>query len=139
MILREIFPNAIFYEPKITLIPVIEEELGLQIPTQLKNLYAETDGFREDIGNAKYLFSLKEEDSIGSLLSITKYFHEAAILPKAEGFLFFGSSSGGEYWGINAKDQTTIIEYHHSMGNTYEKIQGNIIELYKQDYDLYNL
>ncbi|WP_405201676.1 SMI1/KNR4 family protein [Dokdonia sp. LLG6352-1] len=138
MTLKEIFPKATYSEPKFFLIPQIEMELELKMPQKLKKLYLETDGFRENIGNSKYLFSLKDDDGIGSLLSTTKFFHNEKIFPDIHKYIFFGSSSAGEYWAINTQN-STVISYHYSMGNEFEKLDNDIVELYKKDYSLYNL
>ena len=80
-------------------------------------LYLECDGFREDKGNAKYLFSLTHEDFIGSLVSITKFLWTEAKMPSLKSFVFFGSSGGDEFWGISIERPTEIITYHQNMGD----------------------
>ena len=60
--LRVLFPNGRFSPAATeTQIASVEAELGVRLPEQLRRLYLECDGFREDRGNAKYLLSLTEE------------------------------------------------------------------------------
>jgi hypothetical protein len=66
-LLRELFPNGRFSAAATEVqIESVEADLGVRLPEQLRRLYFECDGFREDRGNAKYLLSLTEEDFIGS-------------------------------------------------------------------------
>jgi len=100
--LRTPFPNGRFSPPATEAAIVdAESQLGVQLPSQLRALYLICDGFREDKGNAKYLFSLTDEDFIGSLVSITKHMWAEWKTPDLRPFLFFGSSSGDDCWGIN--------------------------------------
>ena len=69
--------------------------LGIGLPDQLRVLYLECNGFREDRGNAKYLFSLTDDGFIGSLVGITKFLWAEVKHPNLKSFVFFGSSSGG--------------------------------------------
>src|SRR4051812_40679321 len=73
-VLRQVFPNGRFSPPATeSEVAAAETVLGLRLPEQLRRLYFECDGFREDRGNAKYLLSLTEQDFIGSLVSTTKF------------------------------------------------------------------
>jgi len=53
-------------------------------------------------------------------------------------FIFFGSSSGDDYWGINVHHPNQIITFHHHMQNHYELIGADILEVYREDYALYD-
>ena len=95
MNLRDVFPSAQFSPPATAeMIAEVESTLGITLPKELRQFYLECDGFREDRGNAKYLFSLIEEDYIGSLLTITRFFWQEVTIPNLKGFVFFGSSQG---------------------------------------------
>jgi len=96
------------------------------------------DGFREDRGNAKYLLSLIDEDFIGSLVTITKHLWQEVKSPCLTPFLFFGSSSGDEVWGINWSDPREIISYHHHMEDHFEIVGSNIVDVWKADDALYD-
>ena len=101
--LREFFPNGRF-SPAATEgeIASVERELGVRLPEQLRRLYLECDGFREDRGNAKYLLSLTDDDFIGSLLKLTQlWWAEPPPNLDFRPYIFFGSSSGDESWGID--------------------------------------
>ena len=137
--LKQVFPNAM-YSPAATNETIAEAEsaLGVRLPDQLKALYLECDGFREDKGNAKYLFSLFEDDFIGSLVNITKFLWIEVASPDLKPFVFFGCSSGDEFWGINVQKPTEIIAYHHTMGAQYEIIGSNILEVWTADYARYD-
>jgi cell wall assembly regulator SMI1 len=64
---RQLFPNGRFFPPATEeQIVRVETELGMRLPDQLRRLYFDCDGFREDRGNAKYLLSLSDEDHIDS-------------------------------------------------------------------------
>ena len=72
MNLRDVFPNARFSPPATAEMTAgVESTLGVKLPKGLRQFYLECDGFREERGNAKYLFSPVEENYIGSLLTMT--------------------------------------------------------------------
>ena len=101
-------------------------------------LYLECNGFREDRGNAKYLLSLREEDYVGSLLTITRMLWSSIADPNLKPFVFFGSSSADEHWGIRVTVPHEIIAYHHRMEDEYEVLGNDILALYQKDYELYD-
>jgi hypothetical protein len=118
MNLRDVFPNARFSPPATEQrIAEVESALGVKLPEELREFYLECDGFREDRGNAKYLLSLIEEDYIGSLVTITKFLWQEFTVPNLRHFVFFGSSSGDECWGIRWRSPHEVIAYHHHMGD----------------------
>jgi SMI1 / KNR4 family (SUKH-1) len=143
IVLRQLFPNGRFSAAAtLTQIESVEADLGVRLPEQLRRLYLECDGFREDRGNAKYLLSLTEQDSIGSLLLTTRFwwdewkrYHPALDFRP---FVFFGFSSGDECWGINWQRAGEIIAYHHHMEGRYEVVGADILELYRADYARYD-
>ena len=137
--LTKLFPHARFGPPATDeQIANVESSLGVKFPEQLRNLYQQCDGFREDKGNAKYLFSLTEEDSIGSLKSITEFcwreFKETWPTLDLTPFIFFGSSSGDEMWGIRWRDGSEIIAFHHNMEGAYANVGSDILSVYQADY-----
>jgi hypothetical protein len=72
--LKTLFPDGRFSPPATeAAIDDAESQLGVQIPSQLRSLYLICDGFREDKGNTKYLFSLTNEDFIGALVTVTRW------------------------------------------------------------------
>jgi hypothetical protein len=139
------FPAGRFASPALPeQIKSVEEELCITFPDQLRSLYLECDGFREPVGNAKYLLALRDEDTIGSLVSQTRFWwHEwNSIVPKEHqidftSFLFFGSSSAGESWGIRWRGPTEVIAYHHHMEDEYDILGAEILTVYQQDYSRY--
>ncbi len=137
--LKELFPTSIFGAPATESdLANVELILNVTIPEQLRALYLECDGFREDRGNAKYLLSLTNEDYIGSLVSTTTFFWTEFTRPDLTAFIFFGSSSGDEAWGIDWRNGDRVIAYHHRMEQEYEERETNIIDLYRADYARYD-
>lgn len=137
--LRTLFPNARFSPPATeAAIADAESQLGTQLPVQLRDLYRICDGFREDKGNAKYLFSLTDADFTGSLVSITKHMWTEWRTPDLRPFLFFGSSSGDEFWGINHRRPDEIIAFHHHMEDHYEIVGTDIAQVFREDYARYD-
>ena len=133
--LRELFPQGRFSPPASDAeIAAVEAALGVQFPKQLRDLYNICDGFREDQGNAKYLFALTDDDSIGSLLRITQFMWSEIKVPDLRSFIFFGSSSCDYSWGINWRKPDEVIAYHHHMEDEYELVGSKIIEVYQADY-----
>lgn len=116
----------------------VESALDVKLPKELRGFYLECDGFREDRGNAKYLFSLVDEDYVGSLVTWTKHFWHEFTVPCLRPFTFFGSSSGGDCWAINGQDPREIIAYHHHMEGQYEIVGSDILDVWKADYALYD-
>lgn len=89
------------------------------------------DGFREDLGNSAYLFPVE------SLLTNTRFMWVEFVVPDLRPFLFFGLSSGDDWWGINWQRFGEIIAYHHNMEDQYEVVGSDIIEVYRADYARY--
>jgi len=115
--LRDLFPNGRFAPPATEAqIAAVEAELGVRLPDQLRRLYLECDGFREDCGNAKYLLSLTDEDTIGSLVSATRFWWNDRREQHPEldfrPYVFFGYSGGDYVWGINWQRPGEIIACH---------------------------
>ena len=138
MNLRDVFPDARFSPPATeALISEVESILDVKLPKKLRGFYLECDGFREDRGNAKYLFSVVEEDYIGSLLTMTTHFWNEVEIPCLTPFVFVVSSSGDESWGIRWQDPHDVIAYHHHMGDEYEIVGTGILEVWKADYARY--
>jgi SMI1 / KNR4 family (SUKH-1) len=136
--LKTLFPDGRFSPPATeAAIDDAESQLGVQIPSQLRSLYLICDGFREDKGNAKYLFSLTNEDFIGSLVTVTRHLWTECRTPDLRRFLFFGSSSGGDYWGINLRQPEQIIAFHHHMQDRYEIVGTDIVQVFREDYARY--
>jgi hypothetical protein len=137
--LRTLFQNGRFSSPATeAAIADAESQLGVQLPAQLRALYLICDGFREDKGNAKYLFSLTDEDFIGSLVSVTKHMWGEWKTPDLRPFLFFGSSSGDDCWGINHRQSDEIIAFHHHMEDHYEIVGTDIVQVFREDYARYD-
>jgi hypothetical protein len=137
-LLREAFPNGRFAPPATeATIAAAEAALGVRLPEQLRQLYLICDGFREDRGNSKYLLSLLNEDYIGSVVTITKFMWTEFTKPDLRPFIFFGSASGGESWGINVERPHEIIGYHHHMEDEYEVLGSDILEVFRADYARY--
>jgi hypothetical protein len=142
-LLHEIFPKGRFSPPATAAqIASVEAALGSRLPEQLRLLYLECDGFREDRGNAKYLLSLTDEDHIGSLLSTTKFWREEwkRCCPKLDfrAYVFYGFSSADECWGISTEGQEQIIAYQHGMGDAFENLGTSILDIYRADYARYD-
>jgi hypothetical protein len=140
MKLREAFPNGRFGSPvTAAYIQQAEALLRIKLPAPLREAYLECDGFREPLGNAKYLLSLLEEDFIGSLVTITKFYWQdywdltgMDLRP----FVFFGSSSCDHAWGMRIGAPHSIIAYHHSMEDSFEEAGEGLIEVYLKDHAL---
>ncbi|MFN3651973.1 MAG: SMI1/KNR4 family protein [Armatimonadota bacterium] len=142
--LRELFPHGRFHPPASNAqIAAVEASLGVRLPEPLRRLYLEADGFREDRGNAKYLLSLTEPDTIGSLVSTTRFYWDEwpGIQPGLElrDYLFFGYSGGDEVWGIHWRPPEEIIVYHPQMGSSFETAGTDLLRLFRDDYAAYDL
>ncbi|KHK51917.1 hypothetical protein PI87_20450 [Ralstonia sp. A12] len=140
--LKDLFPHWHFApSASVQAIVDVEATLNVSFPQELRALYSETDGIRESVGNAKYLLSLRDEDSIGSLVTTTKHFWEewAGVWPGLDfrPYIFFGFSSSDEAWGINWKRPGEIIAYHHHMEGTFEVVGAKIIDVYRADIAKY--
>lgn len=141
--LKEAFPigkfGAAATEEQIN---AVETALKVRFPAQLRALYNECDGFREDVGNAKYLLSLTDEDFVGSLRSITEFcwteVKQTWPMLDLTPFIFFGSSAGDELWGIRWPEGNEIIAFHHSMEGTFEVVGSDILAVYESDYLRYS-
>jgi hypothetical protein len=140
--LRDAFPDGRFGEPaSATDISAAEAELGVTLPNGLKELYLETNGFREPRGGAQYLSPLVE------LVSSTKFLWRdlpASIpgpFPDLRPFVFFGSDGIGGWWGIRIAKPHDIIYWHHHLldgGPDFEAQPGDIIDVMKVALALYD-
>ena len=140
MKLHTLFPDGLF-SPAASpeKIGEVEAALLVKFPDELSNLLLECDGFREPTGNAKYLLSLTDEDSIGSILGVTKFMWSREIVPDLTSYVFFGCSSADEFWGICVNKPYDIIAYHHGMGGECEAIGDDILSVYQNDYRQYEV
>jgi hypothetical protein len=84
--------------------------------------------------NKQHSCRSNNDDFIGSLVSITKFLWADVKQPNLKAFVFFGSSSGDEFWAINIEQPTEIIAYHHNMGDQYEVVGSSILEIWRADY-----
>jgi hypothetical protein len=135
--LNERFPRFHFRPPATeAAIRQAEAKLKIRLPDELRTLYLESDGFREHVGNSKYLLSLMDEDMIGSLVTITKA-HWGGIFgfssKKFRPYVFFGVSAANYAWGINISGPTHVIRYRHDMEGEYESVGNNIMDIYAED------
>lgn len=117
----------------------VENKLGIKIPAVLKELYLSFDGFREGTGNSSYLIPLRYNEGTGSLVEINKFYwgEYMEYYPNLnfKNYLFFGSSSSDEIWGINLDNETEIIAYHHHMEDEYEIAGNDISQVYINDQE----
>ena len=145
MSLKAMFPEGRFSPAaRETEIVAVETELGVRLPEQLRALYLQCDGFREPIGNAKYLLSLTANDGMWSLMAATKFWWRE--WPETVGriypidfskFVFFGSSVGSESWGMRLEAPHNIIAYHHDMEDEIEECGLDIFDVYRRDFSIY--
>ena len=139
MKLNEFFTEGRFSPPASEeQIAEVEKILSVKLPIQLRELLLESNGFRENLGNSKYLLSLIDEDFIGSIVSTTKFMWSEVTMVNLKPFIFFGYSSGDEAWGIRINEPHDIIAYHHHMEDEYEELGSSILDIYKSDYQLYD-
>ncbi|AKF03948.1 SMI1/KNR4 family protein [Sandaracinus amylolyticus] len=139
MSIQALFPRARLAPPATEqAIAAAEATLGVRFPAQLRRFYLECDGFREDRGNAKYLLSLAEPDSVGSLVATTRFYWEEwpGFFPELDfrPFVFFGFSGGDDVWAIDWSRGDRIIRYHHHLGAEYEVAGRDILEVWRADY-----
>jgi SMI1 / KNR4 family (SUKH-1) len=141
-VLHSLFTRGRFAPPATEVqIAAVETTLGLRFPEQLRRLYFECDGFREDLGNSQYLMTLTDETAGRAVLQTTKFWWEEwpQYHPKLDfrPYVFFGWAGGGECWGINWQRPDEIIAYHHHMEDQYEVVGSEIIEVYRAEYAKY--
>lgn len=84
---------------------------------------------------------MTNEDFIGSLVSVTQSYSlgfRPPVFPDLRGFVLFGSSGRDEIWGIALDRPHGVVAYHHHMGNSYERVGADILDVYRADYALYD-
>ena len=112
--------------------------LGILLPGRLPERYGECNGFREDRGNAQYLFPLLGSDAGGgSLVGMSRFMWTEFQKPDLRPFVFFGSSSADETWGVRLDGPAEVIAYHHHMEDRYEVVGSDILEEWRADYARY--
>jgi cell wall assembly regulator SMI1 len=113
-------------------IAAAEGRIGMRLPDPLRELYLEFDGFRGPT-NAQYLFPLAQcTDGGSSLCDMTLLFRDWKLIDLSS-FIFFGSSSADECWGMSASDPKKIIAYHHHMEDEFEYAGSDILQVYLAD------
>jgi hypothetical protein len=137
--LKEHYPDWRYGPPaSADAIAEAEAKLGIRLPDELRALYRETDGVRENLGNAAYLLPLSGEES---LVSLTKslwaewdgFRPEFDLKP----FVFFGNSGGGDLWGISWQRPGQVIAFHHHLEGAYEAAGTSILDVYRADFARY--
>lgn len=141
--IHALFPGATIAPPATEqAIASVEASLGVPLPTQLRRFYLQCDGFREPRGNAKYLLSLTEPDTIGSLVSTTRFYWDEwpAFFPQLDfrSFVFFGMSGSDYVWAIDWARGDRIIRYHHDLADEYEVAGADIADAWRSDYAEYD-
>ncbi len=131
--IKTVFPNGLFNPPATEAeIRLVEGELNVRLPEQLRQLYLETNGFREESGNASYLFSLTANAG-SSLLDVTLCMWQEFDVPDLSPFVFFGNNAY-EAWGIDWKNGNKIVAYHHDMESEYRTVGSNILDVYTTEH-----
>ena len=134
--LKEHYPDWLYGPPtSADVIADAEAKLGVRFPDELRALYLEADGVRENLGNAAYLLPLSVEESMVSLTK-TLWAEWEGFRPEFDlkPFVFFGSSTSDELWGINWKQPGQVIAFHHHMEGAYEVVGTNIADVYRTDF-----
>lgn len=140
--IEEIVPGALVRAPATEdTIAMAEDTLGVRLPDELRELYGQTGGFREPVGNSSYLLPLLDDEGCGSLVSQTLFFWNEwpEICQQDVGlgdFIFFGQSGGDEIWAIRKVMPHDIIAYHHSMGENFEAQGNGVLGLFERDFAL---
>ena len=141
MSVRDAFPNATLPEPaSLDEICEVESQLQVKFPQSLKDLYLECDGFREPKGNSQNLLSLRKGTS--SLFETTRflwageeYWRPTGIDPTE--YIFFGSSSASEFWGIRIDPPHDVIGYHHNQEDELDRLGQDVLEVFRNDFEKY--
>jgi len=132
---RTAFPDGRFSPPAdASSIASVEEKLGIALPPNLRAIYLSFDGFREPIGNAAYVWQLFPAE--GGLVSMTQLIWSYAAggtFPDLRDYVFFGSSSADENWGMRLRPPYDLVAYHHHMGSDYETLGNDLVAIFRGD------
>lgn len=130
--LRSAFPNAIF---SVSCTPEdisrAEAELGVSVPSQLRALYLETDGFsqKDGVGLCSLNYLVHETEKLWGL-------HEVLVgeqLPDFKPFLFFGSPADGGWFGVRHTEPFDVVSWLPNEPH-FRTLAANIIDALKADH-----
>jgi hypothetical protein len=138
---RHHFADYPFGEPcKLAEIARAESLLGQPIPTVLRDLYINFDGFLGPTG-ASFLWPLFEKKpGRGALVEMNRFLRDDDIFPKAltSKCLFYGDAGVGSQWGVKADLAGKIVLWDAEWGEDFEIVGTDILEVWleeKRKYD----
>jgi hypothetical protein len=138
--LRQVFPASAFGPPATTqAIESAETLIGSRIPTPLRELYLEFDGFYGPTG-IPFFYRLGDPEDDPSLVYWNLFFRTGKEFARdfMRGYLFFGSDGCGGHWAVPlSADSATIVRWYPDMGNRVERLSEDFVAFWTEQKGLY--
>lgn len=134
MSLRKFFPAGDFGSPAgIEAIQSAEREIGCAIPSPLRELYLEFDGFYGPT-YTHFLYRLGSRDDDSSLVGWNVFFRTGPEFPSDLKFryLFFGSDGCCGHWAVPVPAGSSIVRWYPDMGDRVEVMAVDLLTFWMQ-------
>jgi hypothetical protein len=138
--LREIFPPSDFgAAASIDAVELAEREIGCKIPSPLRELYLEFDGFYGPTA-IPFFYRLGSRDDDPSLVYWNVLFRAGQEFSSEfmSRYLFFGSDGCGGNWAVPLSGDVCIVRWYPDMGDRVERLTDDFVRFWSEQKSLYD-
>jgi len=117
-----------------------ESAIGSRIPSPLRELYFEFDGFHGPTA-IPFLYRLGSADDVTSLVRWNLWFRTGQEFSGEfmRRYLFFGSDGCGGHWAVPLSAvATTIVRWYPDMGERMETLSGDFVAFWSEQRSVYD-
>lgn len=114
--------------------------MGCRIPSPLRELYLEFDGFYGPTG-IPFFYRLGSRDDDPSLVRWNLLFRTGPEYPGEfmRRYLFFGSDGCGGHWAVPVSaDPATIVRWYPDMGERMDTLSSDFVAFWSEQKSLYD-
>ena len=137
---RLAFPEGVFgVSATPEAIATAERLLGHELPSQLRSLYIEFDGFRGPT-NAPFLFPVLERPGPRgeSLVTYTLFFRSEPYFPAwLQQAIVLGDNGTGAAWFMLLNEGCRIVRWD-SEWEEYEAVTGSLLDAWRKEKEFYD-
>jgi hypothetical protein len=138
--LRQIFPARAFGPPaSLEAVEVAESAIGSRIPSPLRELYLEFDGFHGPTA-IPFLYRLGSADDAASLVGWNLWVRGAEEFSGEfmRRYLFFGSDGCGGHWALPLAEAAAIVRWYPDVGERMDTLSTDFVAFWSEQKSLYD-
>jgi hypothetical protein len=137
---RSAFPDGVFSAPATPeVIVTAERVLGHELPSQVRNLYLEFNGFHGPT-NAPFLFPVLERPgpSGESLVTYTLFFRGEDYFPDwLQHAIVLGDNGTGTAWFVLLNEDCRVVRWDAEW-EEYESVDGSLLDAWRREKEFYD-